>query len=80
MRLTPWNLLFSKHMAYAGLACGMLYAFGGLVIDLRTTGLNGGTALAFFALVGMPALFGLIGLIVSLLAEMLVRLFHKLAI
>lgn len=77
MRLTQWNLVFSSRMAYAGLACGVAYSFGGMVIDLRTTGLNGGTVLAFMALVGMPVVFGTVGLIASLLAEIMVGLVRK---
>ena len=47
------------------------------MINLRTTGLNGGTALAFLALVGMPVVFGAVGLIASLLAEIMVGLVRK---
>jgi hypothetical protein len=48
-------------MAYLGLATGVLYAGGGFVIDLVTTGLNLGTALAFMAIVGMPVIFAGVG-------------------
>ena len=48
-----------------GLALGVLYAFGGLVVDLLTTGLNRGTVLAFGALIGMPLIFATIGLAVG---------------
>ncbi|SVC10175.1 uncharacterized protein METZ01_LOCUS263029, partial [marine metagenome] len=48
------SILFS----YVGLLCGILYSFGGFIYDLATTGsLNLGTALAFFALIGMPLIF-----------------------
>jgi len=57
MGLTHWNKTLFRVMAYAGLACGVVYLLGGFVIDFRTTGLNGGTALAFLALVGIPVLF-----------------------
>lgn len=77
MGLTHWNKTLTRTMAYAGLACGVVYSFGGLVIDLRTTGLNGGTALAFLALVGMPVVFCAVGLIASLLAEIMVGLVRK---
>ena len=48
-------------MAVAGLIAGILYAFGGAIYELFTGTLNSGTALAFFALIGMPLLFGLAG-------------------
>lgn len=50
-----------RWMAYLGLACGVLYSFGGLVVDLLTIGLNRGTLMAFGALVGMPVIFGSVG-------------------
>ena len=53
--------------AFVGLACGVLYSVGGCVYDLFTVGLNGGTALAFLALGGMPALAGTAGLVAGLL-------------
>jgi hypothetical protein len=54
-------------MAWLGLICGVLYSFGGLVIDLGTTGLNGGTALTFLALIGMPLLLGGVGFLAGVL-------------
>ncbi len=54
--------LLSLVMAGYGLAAGCLYAFGGLLHDLIVTrSLNAGTALAFLALAGMPALFAAAG-------------------
>jgi hypothetical protein len=57
-------------MAYLGLACGVLYSVGGLVYDLLTIGLNWGTAMAFGALVGMPAIFGAFGFLCGVLAAL----------
>ena len=48
-------------MAYLGLLCGVLYSFGGVVVDLLTIGLNWGTLMAFGALIGMPVVFGACG-------------------
>lgn len=48
-------------MAYLGLLCGVLYSFGGVVVDLLTIGLNWGTLMAFGALIGMPVIFGASG-------------------
>ena len=41
-------------MAWLGLSAGILYSVGGAVYDVFTTGLNPGTALAFYALIAMP--------------------------
>ena len=61
MKIRPTAFRCARWAAYAGLACGVLYSVGGLIIDLRTVGLNLGSALAFLALPGMPLLFGLAG-------------------
>ena len=70
--------------ALIGLLAGMLYSVGGLVIDVlvssgwmttaSTTGVGGGTALAFLAIVGMPILFGACGFIVGILEAALYNL------
>lgn len=59
-----------------GLILGIFYAFGGLIIDMlvsanwithsETLGLSYGTVLAFGALIGMPIIFAVIGLIVGI--------------
>ena len=61
--------------AMVGLALGILYSIGGLVIDLMTIGLNAGTALAFLALICMPLIFGAIGFCVGLLLGLLKQKF-----
>ena len=63
--------------ALLGLLAGLLYSFGGLIIDLlvssgwtastETPGLGSGTALAFLAIIGMPLLFGACGFIVGII-------------
>lgn len=63
--------------ALLGLLAGLLYSFGGLIIDVlvssgwitssSTPGVGGGTALAFLAIVGMPLLFGACGFIVGII-------------
>lgn len=70
----PTARTLARAMAYVGLACGVLYSVGGCVYDLVTVGLNGGTALAFLALVGMPALFGAAGFGVGLIVDGLRRI------
>ena len=44
-----------------GLVLGVSYSFGGAVYELFTDSLNLGTALAFGALVGMPAIVAALG-------------------
>lgn len=73
-RVLPTALTAARWMAWVGLACGILYAFGGLVYDLLTVGLNPGTALAFMALAGMPILFGAVGFVVGGLFALAARL------
>ena len=53
-----------------GFIAGVLYSVGGFFIDLLTIGLNGGTALAFGALIGMPLLGGLWGLGIGLVGAL----------
>ena len=65
-------------MAMVGLVAGILYSFGGLIIDAlvsigwvssssaSTPGLGFGTVLAFGALIGMPAIFAALGFIFGL--------------
>ena len=58
-------------MAAVGLLAGVAYSFGGAAIDVLVTtglitsastpGLSWGTALAFLALIGMPAYFAVFG-------------------
>lgn len=66
-----------------GVICGVLYSFGGLVIDvlvslgwlspekMGTPGLSHGTLLAFGALVGMPVLFFVAGFALGVLEALL---------
>ena len=69
------GILFS----YVGLLCGIFYSFGGFIYDLATTGsLNLGTALAFFALIGMPLIFASFGFIVGIILAVLYNLFSRL--
>ena len=60
-----------------GFVLGLIYAVGGLVIDLFTVGLNAGTAMAFGAMIVLPALFGASGIIFSLLFKLLLIIRHK---
>jgi len=70
-----------------GLLCGLLYSFGGLLIDslvslgfitsAETPGLSMGTLMAFGALIGMPLLFGSVGWLIGLVLAFVYNLFPK---
>jgi hypothetical protein len=76
-------------MAIVGLIAGILYSFGGLIIDAlvsigwvssasaSTPGLGFGTVLAFGALIGMPIIFATFGFIVGLIEAFLYNLFAR---
>ena len=68
-----------------GVFCAILYAFGGLLIDLlvslewitstETTGLSHGTLLAFGALVAFPLLFSMAGFLLGLVQGLMFNFF-----
>ena len=70
-----------------GLIMGIIYAFGGFLIDTfvslnwlnhpETTGLSYGTILAFGALIGMPIIFAGIGFLIGIFEVMLFNLLSK---
>lgn len=70
-----------------GIACGVLYSFGGLIVDVlvtmgwlisdQTPGLSYGTILAFGALVGMPILFMIGGFLMGIVEAILYNLLSK---
>lgn len=78
--------LVAVGMASLGLLAGVAYSVGGAVFDLlvslgwvsspssgawSTPGLGRGTALAFLALIGMPLIFGVGGLIAGAVGAVL---------
>lgn len=67
MNTLPTAMRFGRWGAFFGLVCGVLYSFGGVVVDLLTIGLNRGTVMAFGALVGMPAIFGALGFLLGVI-------------
>jgi len=74
-------------LALLGLLAGILYSFGGLFIDtlvtldllspekMSTPGLSYGTVLAFGALLGMPAIFAVIGFVSGLIEAVVFNMF-----
>ncbi len=57
--------------ALVGVLAGVVYSVGGLLYDIFTTGVNLGTALAFLALVGMPATFAAFGFALGIVEAVL---------
>lgn len=84
-------LSFAKFQAVLGvligLVCGILYSFGGLIIDAivtigwmtstETPGLSYGTVLAFGALIGMPIIFAGAGFLLGIVEAILYNIFAK---
>ena len=75
-KLTRLGVLFSAKllgiaMTVAGMIAGILYAFGGAFYELFTGTLNTGTVLAFGALIGMPVIFGVVGLVAGAVVALL---------
>ncbi len=78
------SILLGTLMACVGLMAGILYSFGGAIIDIlvsmsvissgETPGLGYGTALAFLALIGMPITFAIPGLIIGAIGAFLYNL------
>lgn len=76
-------------MALLGLLAGIIYSFGGLIIDglvsigwvsstsASTPGLSIGTVLAFGALIVMPIIFLIFGFAAGLVEAFLFNLFSK---
>jgi hypothetical protein len=73
--------LQAVQMGLVGLILGILYSFGGAIIDIivsigwvtssETPGLSYGTALAFLALIGMPSLFAIFGFVYGIIVAIL---------
>ncbi len=85
--ILPFVKMHTAFGALIGLVLGILYSFGGLVIDTlvtigwitsqETPGLSSGTVLAFGALIGMPIIFAVFGCVVGLVGAPFYNLFAK---
>ena len=72
---------------FFGLILGIIYSFGGLIVDTlvssdlmtsaETPGLSYGTILAFGALIGMPLMFGIFGFVLGLIEAIFYNFFAK---
>ncbi len=90
-QLHVWNfgLFQSLLFSLVGLLFGVVYSFGGLIIDtlvtlqilsaieFETPGLSYGTVLAFGALIGMPLIGGGIGLACGVVEAILYNTFVR---
>jgi hypothetical protein len=88
-KIKPFSLAKFQAVLFAllGLVAGIVYSFGGLAIDTlvtlgwvtttETPGLSYGTVLAFGALIGMPGIGMITGLIVGFVSAILYNLFAK---
>ena len=92
MKIKKLNLLsFARFQgllgALLGLLAGIIYSFGGLVVDAlvtlgwvvttETPGLSYGTVLAFGALIGMPLIGLVVGLVIGFISAILYNLYAK---
>ncbi len=92
VRSTLRYIVFAQFQAFLlaliGLLAGIIYSFGGLIIDTlvslgwissnETPGLSYGTILAFGALIGMPVIFAIAGFIAGILEAGVYNLFSRL--
>jgi hypothetical protein len=78
LRVFPFAKFQAVLLALVGLLAGIFYSFGGAIYNLLSTGsLKSGTALAFFALLGMPIIFAAFGIILGLLEAYLFNVIAK---
>ncbi|OIQ30938.1 MAG: hypothetical protein BM564_01630 [Bacteroidetes bacterium MedPE-SWsnd-G2] len=87
--LNPYNFGKLQGLIFftIGLICGVLYSFGGLIIDclvslnilsaeaMSTPGLSKGTLLAFGALLGMPIISGVCGFVLGVIEALIFNYF-----
>jgi hypothetical protein len=64
-------------MSLFGLLAGLFYSIGGLIADLLTIGLNAGTAMAFGAVIVLPVICGMLGMVIGFLAELITIIAKK---
>ena len=50
-------------MMIIGLVLGLVYSIGGFFVDVTGEGLNPGTAMAFLAIIGVPMIAAVFGLV-----------------
>ena len=90
IKVVSFAIFQSFLTALVGLICGILYSFGGFIIDVivsigwvssasaSTPGLSFGTVLAFGALIGMPIIFATFGFLIGPIEAILFNIFARL--
>ena len=87
IRVLGMAKLHAIAIGFLGVIAGVLYSFGGLVIDTlaslhwitssETPGLSYGTVLAFGALIGMPIIFASVGFVAGAVIAVLYNLIAR---
>ncbi|MDM9630618.1 hypothetical protein [Robiginitalea aurantiaca] len=87
MKVLPFARYQALLLIPLGLVAGIVYAFGGLILDAlvslgwmnsdETPGLSYGTVLAFGALIGMPVIFAVFGFLTGILEALCFNLFGR---
>ena len=85
IRIIPFARFQALLTSFLGLIAGILYSFGGLVVDMlvsldwitssETPGLSVGTLMAFGALIGRPVIFAAFGFALGLVEAICFNLF-----
>ena len=89
LKVFPFALFQAVLVGLIGVICGILYAFGGLLMDtlvslnifspesMSTPGLSYGTLMAFGALAAMPVIGAFIGFLTGIVEALLYNLFAR---
>ena len=89
LHIFPFALFQGTLAGLIGVVCGILYAFGGFIIDagvslgwlsaeaMGTPGLSYGTILALGALIGMPLIFAAVGFVAGIVEALLFNLLSR---
>lgn len=87
LKIIPFAKFQAILFTLVGFILGVIYSFGGFIIDLlvsfkwittsETPGLSYGTLLAFGALIGMPVIFGFLGFLLGIIEAYFFNLFNR---
>lgn len=89
LHIVSFGIFQAVLVGLLGLLCGIVYSFGGLMVDVLVTfeilspetfstqGFSIGTLFAFGALIGMPLIFTLAGFFLGIIEAFLYNLVQK---